>query len=182
MSNGQQESTAATEQLGLPRWPAVPGGVDPTGSSYLIVAAGREGEIGQIAKGWVAEAEAVAATLLVVVDSMSDPRDRDAVTAAFAAARTGVRIMVVGGQHDVMVALAAARSAGALAQELTAYVTDTSDLPLYCAHCRDTFRVEGAPGSIVDCPGCMRSLEIHPHHSAVLGSFLASASDARELP
>lgn len=167
--------------LGLPIWPQAPGAVDTTGSSYLVIAAGHDEAVSAVARQWVNDAEAVAPTLMLVIDSMADPRDRGAVDRALGAVRVGVRILVAGGQHDVMVTLAAARAAGALPQELSAFVTHTRDLPLYCAHCRDTFRVEGQPGDVVECPGCTRPLEIHAHHSAALGSFLASATDAREL-
>ena len=68
------------------------------------------------------------------------------------------------------------RAAGAVAAELSSYVTHTRDLPLYCAHCRDTYRVTAAAGGTVACPGCARDLEVHEHHSPVLGSFLGSAS------
>ncbi|SKZ74344.1 Uncharacterised protein [Mycobacteroides abscessus subsp. abscessus] len=88
---------------------------------------------------------------------------------------------MTGGQYDVLTALALARESGAIADELSAFVTDTTDLPVYCAHCRDTFRGVGAPGGVVECPGCARRLEIHEHHSASRGSFLASAVDARDL-
>lgn len=76
-----------------------------------------------------------------------------------------------------MTALAMAREAGAVPAELLSYVVHTRDLPLYCAHCRNTFRVEGRAGGVVSCPpGCARDLAIHEHHSPTMGSFLASAA------
>lgn len=166
---------------GNPSWPTAPGEVDGTGSSFLVLAAGHDEAVGAVANGWVEAAEPIAPTRLVVIDSMSEAADRETVGQALAAARTGVRIMIVGGQYDVMTLIATARAAGAINQELSVFATHTRDLPLYCAHCRDTYRVAGAPGAVVDCPGCARPLEIHPHHSAVLGSYLASASDARDF-
>ena len=133
-----------------------------------------------MARGWAAAAEAIAPTNLVVVESLTDPQSRQVVEKALTATRTGARILVAGGQYDVMVAVAIAYAAGAEAPELTVFVTHTRDLPLYCAHCRDTFAVQGQPNLVVECPGCARHLEIHPHHSEVLGSYLGSASDARE--
>ncbi len=79
-----------------------------------------------------------------------------------------------------MTALALAREAGAVSAELAAYVTDFGDLPMYCAHCRDTFHVEAVPGGVVACPGCARDLEIHEHHSPTRGSYLASAAGGDE--
>ena len=34
---------------------------------------------------------------------------------------------------------------------------------------------EAVVGGVVACPGCARDLEVHEHHSPVMGSFLASA-------
>lgn len=163
---------------GLPRWSSTPPEVDTTGSAYLIVAVGEDPQTAHVARRWVGAAEAVAPTRLLVLDSLSETADEQTLRAALEAVTTGCRILVVGGQYDVMTALALAREAGAIAAELDAFVTRTDDLALYCAHCRDTFRVVGAPGDTVCCPGCVRALEIHPHHSAVRGSFLASATDA----
>lgn len=146
-------SVDAARAAGSPYWPASPEAVDRTGASYLVLAAGRDEDISAAAQSWVAAAEAVGPTHLVVVDSMADADDRRTIDEALATARTGVRIMIAGGQYDVMVILATARAAGALNHELTAFVTHTRDLPLYCAHCRDTHCVAGRPGAVVDCPG-----------------------------
>ncbi|MGV9826833.1 heme-dependent oxidative N-demethylase subunit alpha family protein [Gordonia sp. NPDC003429] len=166
---------------GLPIWPSRPPEVDVTGSSFLVVAIGGDDESGHVARGWVSTATGAGATRLVVLDSMTADADRAQLAAALADTVTGTRIMITGGQYDVMTALAAARDAGAIAPELSCYVTHTRDLPVYCAHCRNAFRAEGIPGGVVRCPGCDRPLEIHEHHSPVLGSFLASAVDARDL-
>ncbi|WP_262365847.1 DUF3445 domain-containing protein [Gordonia sp. OPL2] len=163
---------------GLPLWPAAPEAVDESGASFLIVAIGGEPMVGVVSRGWVSAAEAIGPTRLVVLDTLTSPADRGALAEALAVTTTGARVHVVGGQYDVMTALSTARDHGALAAELSAFVVHTRDLPLYCAHCRDTFRVDGAPGAVVDCPGCARRVEIHAHHSASRGGFLASASDA----
>ena len=161
---------------GLPIWPKRPIQIDDTAAGFLIVAAGTDAEVSHVARAWVAAAEAVAPTRLLVVDSLADAADRQHLVDALGETTTGSRIHIVGGQYDVLTALAIARDEGAIAAELEAFVTHTRDLPLYCAHCRDTFRVDGTPGSTVTCPGCARVLEIHTHHSAALGSFLASAA------
>ncbi|UQX13592.1 dimethylamine monooxygenase subunit DmmA family protein [Candidatus Mycobacterium methanotrophicum] len=169
-------------QLGLPVWPDNPGDIDSKGAAFLVIMAGAEPESRDVAQMWLTAAALTAPTRLLVVGSLADDNDRQAVEQAVAEARTGVRIMVVGGQHNVLLILAAARAAGVLPQELTAFVTHTRDLPMYCAHCRDTHRVVGQPGELVQCPGCRSQVEIHSHHSAVRGSFLASSVEARTLP
>jgi hypothetical protein len=158
----------------LPQWPSNPDAIDPEAATHLVIAIGSAPETSEVAGAWVRAAEAVAATTMLVLDNIDDPADRAGYDEVLASARTGVRILIVGGQYDVLRALAIARDAGAIPAELSAYVVDTSELPLYCAHCRDTHRVGGAPGDFVTCPGCARLLEIHPHLAAASGSFLAS--------
>lgn len=167
--------------LSLPRWPSEPGPVDADGRSHLVVAIGPDPEVARVSGGWVRAAEALAPTTLAVLDTMSDPIDRATLADALERAHTGVRVMITGGQYDVLQALAFARNVGLLPQELTSFAAHTRDLPLYCAHCRETHRVEGEPGGEVTCPGCDRHLEIHAHLSAARGSFLASDARAREL-
>ncbi|MCF3938260.1 heme-dependent oxidative N-demethylase family protein [Gordonia tangerina] len=162
---------------GLPQWPAVPDPVDPGAASFLIVAVGDDPKTGEVAGGWVTAAEPIGPTRLVVLDALSENEDRAALQSALERATTGVRIHLVGGQYDVLTALAVARESGAVAAELSAFVVHTRDLPVYCAQCRDTFRVVGAPGEAAACPGCARTLEVHQHHSAVRGGFLASSAE-----
>lgn len=166
--------------LSLPSWPLEPEPVDRSGTSFLVIAVGAS-QCAHIARAWAQQAEAIAPTILAVYESL-EPDDRSDLVRVLGRCRTGVRIMVVGGQYDVLTALALARSAGAIGDELRSFVTHEHDLPIYCAHCRDTYRVEGSPGDDAQCPGCLRILEIHPHMSAVRGSFLASDAHARELP
>ncbi|MGV6991780.1 heme-dependent oxidative N-demethylase subunit alpha family protein [Gordonia amicalis] len=161
---------------GMPVWPTTPPDVDTTGAAFLVVAVGDDAETAHVSRNWVAAAEAVGATRLLVLDTLTDEQDRRSLNAALDAALTGTRILVTGGQYDVMTALAMAREAGAVPAELSSYVVHTRDLPLYCAHCRTTFRVEGRAGGVVSCPGCARDLEVHEHHSPTMGSFLASAA------
>ncbi|MBF4162419.1 dimethylamine monooxygenase subunit DmmA family protein [Nocardioides acrostichi] len=163
--------------LGLPVWPAQPESVDPSGTSHLVIALGDHPRTASVAGAWVAEAEALAPSRVV-----SHPDD---VGPALAASRTGVRVLVVGGTYDVLTVLATARAHGLGPTELRSFVVDVDeplvDLPVYCAHCRATHRLHTAPGEEVDCPGCGRRLEVHPHHSAVRGSFLASDARARDV-
>lgn len=165
--------------LSMPAWPAEPESVDASGASFLIISIGGT-EAAEVTGSWVREAESMASTTVLVLDDLSGESEHQ-LRVQLMQARTGVRIMVAGGQYDVLRALAIARSGGAGAAELRSFVTHCDDLPMYCAHCRDTYRVEASPGGTVNCPGCARELEIHHHLSARRGSFLASDAHAREL-
>ncbi|WP_332641982.1 dimethylamine monooxygenase subunit DmmA family protein [Aeromicrobium sp.] len=156
-------------------------GLDLAAASYLVVAIGSDPLTAEVAQSWIAEAESVAPTTLVVLDSMAAQPDREVLADMLVRARVGVRVLIAGGRYDVLQALAFAREHGTLAYELDSRVTHERDLPVYCAHCRGTHRVAATPGGEVACPGCRRQLEVHEHHSAVLGSYLASAAQAREL-
>lgn len=133
------------------------------------------------ARAWVRTAESIGPTRLLVLDSLTHDDDRTTLVDALAATHTGARILVTGGQYDVLTALALARKSGAIADELSAFVTDTTDLPVYCAHCRDVPWGRGAGRRCRMSRLPARRLEIHEHHSASRGGFLASAVDARDL-
>lgn len=167
--------TVMPAALSLPVWPSIPEPVDATGRSFVVLELGSDAHA--VGDGWVA-----AAAALGPVDHHRWERlDAEAFGAVLAGLHCGVRIMVVGPQDDVLRALALARAAGAEPAELRSFVTRTDVLPVYCAHCRGTERVVAAPGDVVDCPSCARMLEIHPHVSAVRGSFLGSDATARDL-
>lgn len=168
----------AGERYGLPEWPSTPPPVDVEGRAFLIVAIGDDPSTAHVSRTWVGAAEAVGATHLLVLDAMDHDDDRAALEQHLASSVVGTRIMVAGGQFDVLAALAAARQRGAIAAELSAFVTAADDIGIYCAHCTATSRVVGGVGDVVTCPGCGLSVEIHQHHSATRGSFLASAADA----
>ncbi len=161
--------------LSLPHWPEHPGRVDSAGTSFLILSFGGM-ESAATAGVWISQAQDHGPTTALAFDTLDDDAVA-ALAASFARCRTGVRIMVVGGQHDVLAALALARSYGACDAELTSFATHTDDLGFYCAHCRGTHRAHAAPGQLVVCPGCGRTLEVHAALNASRGSFLAS--DAR---
>lgn len=183
----QPEPVHVEPVLGLPVWPAEPEPVDASGTSYLVVALGTAPRTATVAADWVRAAEGRAPTRLVVADDLD--AGRSDLEAALTAARTGVRIMLVGGQCDVLLGLALARAYGAGEAELRSFAVDgaaaaageATDLPVYCAHCRDTHRVHAPYGGEATCPGCARHLEIHHHLSASRGSFLASDARARDL-
>lgn len=182
-------------QLGMPHWPAVPEAVDPTGASQLVICLGHHPRAVAAAASWTSAAQQLAPTRSLAVTGYDE--ETAVLDSALREARTGVRILVAGAQYDVLRTLALAREYGASPTELRSFVVDAleeTDLPVYCAHCRDTFRMSGVrPGAVPDvlngvlnggettCPGCARRLEVHPHHSALRGSFLASDARAREL-
>ncbi|WP_300458538.1 dimethylamine monooxygenase subunit DmmA family protein [uncultured Nocardioides sp.] len=170
--------------LGLPWWPSAPEPVDPAAAGVLVLALGVDPRVAEVATAWADEAERVAPTRVVTVPEGIDG-GAATVSAALTTARTGVRILVVGAQYDVLRGLALARGLGAGPRELSAYAVDAgaarADLPVFCAHCRAVRRLHTTPGGTVDCTGCGRHLEVHGHHSASLGAFLTSDSRAREL-
>jgi len=165
----------------LPAWPAAPEPVDETGTSFLVLAVGSHPETARVAGEWVAHAEALAPTTLGTLDAIDAAEDRVTFEALLGRARTGVRVMVVGGQYDVLQTLSLLRRRGALEAELRAFVTDDREIPVYCAHCQTTFRAATAPGGEATCPACERRLEVHEHLAVLLGSFLASDAEATTL-
>jgi hypothetical protein len=154
--------------------------VDPGGKIFLIISFG-SGENAALARAWLAEAAELGPVQWLTFADFA-PETRRQLYQALSSSLNGVRIMVVGPQFDVLQTLALARAAGALENEVRSLVTNTADLPVYCAHCRATSRVVGGVGDAVTCPACARTLEIHAHLSSVRGSYLASDALARELP
>lgn len=164
----------------LPQWPSAE--LDRTGTAHTIVCFGGPAEAA-LAAGVIGRAQAVRPTTVL---AFADFGATAAATlgAALSASRVGTRVYIVGGQYDVLQTLALARSHGVLPVEVRCLVTHFRDLPLYCAHCRQTSRVLALPGGEVTCPGCGRLVEIHAHSSEIRGSFLASmvAPAQLELP
>lgn len=172
-------TATAEKALGSPpRGTAV--SVDTTGASFLIISFG-QGENAGVARTWLNGAAALAPVQWLTFADFNADTSRQ-LGRAFGSSLTGVRIMVVGPQFDVLQTIAVARRRGALEQEITSLITDTAELPIYCAHCRATSRVRGGAGDTVACPGCARTLEVHPHLSGTRGSYLASDARARDLP
>ena len=165
----------------LPRWPESPDPVDAEGTSFLVVAVGGGRAAGDVARAWTDQAEGVGPTTLVVLDAIDDDADRAAFDTVLARTCTGVRVMVVGGEYDVLQVLSLLRRAGALESELRSFVTDRSEIPVFCAHCQTTFRATTRPGGEAPCPSCRRTLEVHEHLAALRGSFLASDANATSL-
>lgn len=162
--------TTAAPLAATDTWP------DQNAASYLVIAVGAQASTAAAARRHTEAAEAIGPTTLLVLDDVDAPVDAAALGEALAAARTGVRIIVVGGRYDVLQAIARTRAAGAIPAEISADMTHQVDLPIYCAHCRARHRVVADPGGRVGCPGCALLLEVHDHLAGVLGCYLASDS------
>jgi hypothetical protein len=171
--------------LSLPIWPLAPEPVDAAGTSFLIICfdepGPREVAAQEVARAWTSAAELIGPTTLAILSTV-DQNGRSELAALLSRCRTGVRIMIVGGQHDVLAALAVAREHGASPSELRSFTIHTKDLSFYCAHCRSTYRGAARPADHVVCPGCQRTLEVHCALNSARGSFLAAAVHARDLP
>ncbi len=154
--------------------------VDNTGTSFLIISFG-QGENAGVARKWLSEAAAIGPVQWLTFALFNDDTRRQ-LGRVLRSSLNGLRIMVTGPQFDVLQTIAVARQHGTLEQEIASLITDTSELPIYCAHCRATSRVRAGAGDTVACPGCARTLEIHPHLSGTRGSYLASDARARDLP
>lgn len=171
----------ATAERGLEARPwANTVSVDTTGTSFLVISFGR-GENAAAAREWLTEAAATGPVQWLTFEEFDDDTGRR-LGWVFNSSLNGLRIMILGPQFDVLQSVAVARRSGALETEIQALITDTAELPIYCAHCRATGRVRGGAGDTVTCPGCARSLEVHPHLSGTRGSYLASDARARDLP
>ena len=164
----------------LPTWPAEPAPVDPTGAAYLIVCIGSDPRAEGVTARWAAATQ-TAPTRILRLTTLAEKNDAASYLRVLSECRTGIRIMVSGGQYDVLTAMAMARRCGALPAELTGHAIDTIDLPVYCVHCRTTFRAETIPGECTPCPTCRRTLEVHCHYASAHGSYLASDSTAYDL-
>jgi hypothetical protein len=178
MTTVAEAVTPQTLSRRTPRSDAPP--LDPGGTSFLIISYGK-GENSSVARQWLAEALEVAPVQWLTFTRFTPDAGRQ-LSRTLCSSRNGLRIMIVGAQFDVLQTTALALRSGALAEEVRGLASDISSLPIYCAHCRQTNCVTGEPGGRVACPGCARTLEIHPHLSAVRGSFLASDACARDVP
>jgi hypothetical protein len=172
--------TPVEQVLNVPSRSAAQVSVDTSGTSFLITSYGH-GQNAETARRWLTDAARLGPVQWLTFTDFN-PHSKRHLARAFRSSLNGVRIMIVGTQFDVLQSVALARNNGALAEEIHGFISDASDLPIYCAHCRATSRVPGAAGDLAVCPGCARTVEIHPHLSAVRGSYLASDAHARELP
>lgn len=155
--------------------------IDPGAAAFVVIAVGADPATAERARGWTAQAEAIAPTTLLLRGDSDAPADLATLGGALDRARTGARFLLTGGRYDVLQCAARLRDHGVLPVEITAVPTRTDDLPIWCAHCRERHRVVADPGHVVACPGCRRELEVHDHLAGTLGCYLASDSRAAEL-
>lgn len=154
----------------LPQWPELPPEPDPTGASFLLI-------------GYATpEAQAVAQQWEKVAGRLNPPRpvrllhnyqfDHDQLAELLKEARCGVRLLVAGGQYDVLQTMAAARELGLESGEIIGFATAEDDLPLFCPHCQTSSRAYAQVFDWTTCPGCQRALTVKPQYSSQRGSFL----------
>ncbi|NLS10722.1 hypothetical protein HGQ17_12110 [Nesterenkonia sp. MY13] len=154
----------------LPQWADQPPDPDLTGASFLLISYG-DSEAEAVVQQWEA---GLRRTDLdpPVLRFHASAFDRDQLADKLAEARCGVRLMIAGGQYDVLQAMATARALGLETGEITRYATAYEDLPLFCPHCQTTSRAYAEVFDWTDCTGCHRVLTIKPHYSSQRGSFL----------
>jgi hypothetical protein len=150
---------------------------DLTGTSFLVMRLGPDVVGAQLA-AWARAAASRGPVAHVAVPSFEE--GRPLIDAALDRARTGVRILVVGGRFDVQQTSALVRAHGASAEEIATAVTHERDAAVYCVHCRDVQRLTPLDG-FASCPGCGRTLEIYDNLSSHRGSYLAADADARAV-
>jgi hypothetical protein len=178
------------DHTSVPRWPAVPAGVNPAGTSYLVLSSGPAGAA--VADGWLAEIRAGAKSAWTcqvegtgTADDFETAAGPDWVAALVEAldrARVGVRIMVAGPELVVLDAARAARGAGALDAELTLHATHTGLKRIRCVHCHTDTRATVEVAETVRCAGCERDLVVYHHLSRRLGAYFGYFGDAERAP
>lgn len=163
----------------VPRWPRQPPGVDPAGTGYLVVSAGRAGAA--VAAGWIREIQDRARPVWGFHDDSAPGRGDRAATAlisALSGATVGVRIMVAGPELVVLDCAAVARAAGAIDAEITQHVCATELRRVHCSHCATPNVSAVAVGDTLTCRGCERRLVVYHHVSRRLGAYLGFVADA----
>jgi hypothetical protein len=162
----------------VPRWPAEPASVDPTGRSYLVVAFGPEAE--QVAAAWRRDIAQLAMPLVSVDGGSDTSQTIRRLTGVLASSTTGLRLMVAGPEQEVLAAQSAARGAGMIDDELVLHVTSAELRRVYCVHCKTTSSARAAVDEVTSCAGCGLQLLIFSHLSRRSGSYLGFLADAEE--
>jgi hypothetical protein len=162
----------------VPRWPAEPPALDPSGRSYVVLAFGSEAE--QIAAAWRRQIQTLELPL-ISLDSGPDAAETvDRLNEVLASAFTGVRLLVAGPEQEVLAVQSAARAAGMIDAELTLHVTSAASRKVYCVHCKTTSSVQAAVEEVAPCGGCGQEILVFPHLSRRSGSYLGFLADAEE--
>jgi hypothetical protein len=162
----------------VPRWPAEPPAVDPSGRSYVVVAFGPEAE--PIAAGWRREIAQGPSALIALDCDQAASETMSRLTGVLASATTGLRLMVAGPEQEVLTVASTARAAGMIDAELSLHVTSATSRKVYCVHCKSTSSARAAVDEVAACQGCGRELLIFAHLSKRSGSYLGFLAAAEE--
>jgi hypothetical protein len=166
----------SAEHTSVPRWPAEPPPVDPTGRCYLVISRGDAGR--EVADGWAKAIRALGRPLWTDHQADGDGRTIRLLERQLRSARVGIRVMVAGPELDVLDVLRIARAAGALDAELRAQVTAVTSRRVHCPHCQQHTIAGVEVGETVPCGGCGRSLIVYHHVSRRHGAYLGYMIDA----
>jgi hypothetical protein len=168
----------SAEHTSVPRWPTEPPSVDPMGRAYLVISRGEAARA--VAAEWAREIRAIGRPL------WCDHRDAGSAPATallrrqIGTARVGLRLMVAGGEIEVLDVLRIARAAGAIEAEWRAHVTAVPARRVQCIHCHQHTIGAVAIGDTICCGGCARSLVVYHHVSRAHGAYMGYMVDAEE--
>ncbi|MFW0782927.1 dimethylamine monooxygenase subunit DmmA family protein [Gordonia sp. CPCC 206044] len=102
----------------------------------------------------------------------------DALRAALADARVGVRVLVAAPVGEALALRATATTAGLADDEIHVETTGSGVVEVFCAHCRRVTSTSGTVDDVVDCVGCGRNLLVYHHVSRRSGRYLGFMVDA----
>ena len=160
----------------VPRWPAQPPRVDPSGRSYGVVTFGPEAA--PLAEQWLAELAGLGAPVWRLSDAGGPMTG--ALEFCLASATTGLRLLAAGPEQQVLAVQATAHQAGLIDAELTLHATSIRERLVYCVHCKTTSSVTAGVSEVATCAGCGRRLVVYAHLSRRSGSYLGFLADAEE--
>ena len=168
------------EHTSVPLWatagPTVAPEPDRGGTSYLLVGVGEQGR--EQVTAWAEGLQGHASRRLVHEDTDAVG---DALMAAIAEARVGVRVRIAGPVSSCLALRGVAVNAGVEDDELHVATTGRGTIDVWCSHCTSTSAVEAEIGDVVRCRGCGRSLLVYHHVSRRTGRFLGFQVDAETL-
>ena len=107
----------------VPNWPPAPPGIDPTGRVYGVVSFGRAALV--VAARWVAEIDRLPAASWSLDGESYSADVRQDLISRLRGSVTGLRLMAVGPEQDVLAVQSSAVAAGMIAAELTLFATST---------------------------------------------------------
>ncbi|MEQ6899633.1 dimethylamine monooxygenase subunit DmmA family protein [Nocardioides sp. YIM 152588] len=167
------------EHTSVPLWAvpegAAPAAPDATGTSYLLVGVGAEGE--RQVTTWADALDGAPVTVVLAEDQAAAGVR---LATALASARVGVRIRVAGPVGDCLALRGVAVRAGVEDDELHLAPTSGGPVAVQCCHCGATTPSEKGIDDVVSCTGCDRRLLVYYHVSRRTGTFLGFQIDAEE--